>query len=179
MSLAQSESPSPTDLRPAFARSLRQFEATQASWAESVVQTCLEAAHRMSWWRQVRAGVHVPIRGMYLRPVVRLADLEARRFVHRQSIALADGLGLSVPGLRFAGQGALGIPEGVEGPLDPVVRRLWTEGELEWRRRLERTVRQLVAARGTRLATDRLEGTLRNVAGEWQRLLREPSSHHC
>lgn len=165
--------PTRTDLSPAIARALGRFTRAQAEWAESTTQDAVESVRRIPWLHQVRAGVRVPVEVLYTHSAQRLAEHEVRRFVDGQAGSVGRALGLPPHAVRRIAWEVLRQAPVGPAPTDPRIHRAWTEPEVPWRRRFERSVRTEIRTQGTLRLQDWLEATLRGVVAAWDRAARE------
>ncbi|HCH63450.1 MAG: hypothetical protein CL927_13240 [Deltaproteobacteria bacterium] len=157
------------DLSPAVARTLLAFKATQSDWSESAIQDAIESVRMISWWRQVRFGVHVPLHTLYATTVQRLARREVEQFALRQAPRIGVLLGMTPSTLQRIAIHTIGhSPLPTTGP-NPRIHRLWNESELPWRRRFEHQLRSETHRTHALPLVDWVETTSLTIVSTWNR----------
>jgi len=158
----------PLDLGPALADTLATFRKTQQTWADSTAQDAIESVTRISWLRQVRTGVCVPVDMLYRVPVRRAAQVAAMRFVDRHIDLVAPTLGVPPAALRLAASDPLERAWQLAPRPELRVHREWMEREVPWRLRFEATLRTHLRQHGAAPLEDLLEDRLLDVVSAWQ-----------
>ena len=155
------------DLSPAIAQSLQAFKHKQAEWAESATQDALESASRISWWKQVRTGIHVPLDTLYAVSVHRMARREVEQFALRQAPQMGLIVGVPPSALqRIALHVIRHTPTPTPRP-NPWLQRRWSESEVPWRRRFESELRTEISIRHTLPLTDWIESMSLGIVSRW------------
>lgn len=149
-------------------RLLDQLDRESKVWAEALRQDAIESAPRLGWWHQIRRGVRLPIRDLYLSHAGRLSVRLARQFVEEGAAIRAAHTGEGLPRLILAGQGRVRPLEVADRAVDPTIHRLWNEAELPWRQRFDRELVAAVANVHQQILRAHLSATITDIERIWQ-----------
>ncbi len=155
------------DLSPAIARTLQTFKQKQAEWAESATQDAIESAARISWWQQVRIGIHVPLDTLYAVSVHRLAHREVEQFALRQAPQMGLIVGVAPSALQRVALHAIRHTPPSPPRANPCLQRGWSEPEIPWRRRFESELRSEIRLHHTLPLVDWIESTSLRIVSRW------------
>lgn len=159
----------PPDVQARLNAALSALDARQERWAQAVRQDSVEAVARLSWLQKVRDGVRVPVHDMYMVPLKRVTTRMTRAFVDETAPGVAAFLGASTAELVLAGKGAMSEMPLEPGDGDLILKRGYTEGELAFRLRFEKRVRDHVAEMYRSTLRAHLGRELEAVTRAWAR----------
>ena len=155
------------NLSPAIAHTLQTFKRRQAKWAESATQDAIESVARISWWQQVRTGIHVPLDTLYTVSVHRLARGEVEQFALRQAPQMGLIVGVPPSALQRIALHAIRHTPPPPAPANPCFQRRWSEPEIPWRRRFESELRSEIHLNHTVPLVDWIESTSLRIVSRW------------
>jgi hypothetical protein len=155
------------DLSPAIAQTLQAFKQRQTEWAESATQDAIESSARMSWWQQVRTGIHVPLDTLYSVSVHRMARREVEQFALRQAPQMGLIVGVPPSALQRVALHVIESTPAPAPPKNPWLHRTWSESEVPWRRRFERELRAEISTHHTLPLVDWIESTSLGIVSRW------------
>ena len=156
------------DLAGLAQRLLHQLDHDSKVWAEALRQDAIESAPRLGWWHQVRRGIRLPVRDLYLSHAGRLVVRLARQFVEEGAAIRAAHTGEGQPRLILAGQGVVRPLDVADRAIDPTIHRSWNESELPWRQRFDRELGEAVAQVHEQILRSHLSATLSEIQRVWE-----------
>jgi len=139
----------------------------QQPWAESTTQDAIESVARMSWWYQVRTGVHVPLHTLYAVSVHRMAHREVEQFALRQAPQMGLIVGVAPSALQRIAVDVIRRTPPPPPRDNPSLQRRWSEPEVPWRRRFEHELRTEIRDHHTLPLADWIESTCLGIVSRW------------